>query len=449
FVTTIYRARRLGYLSLYPAIRFLLLELLYKLDQTNNSENSNSKEFQSPHSSFTCKMENTSTSLFKVKNIEKLNGNNFLSWQRSMIATLGMRNLESFLEETTIEDKEDGGIKRQHQTVYYFIIGHLDSENYNKFVVDEDKHPGRLWKTIKEHYASTSAENVATHFGKLFRIKFPSSSSGLSEAISSFHSTLKLLHPLSPQLFMGDIMPQVLAFYVLRILPKPCRHVSTAVFHAIKVSTKIPTVEEVFREVELHIVCCVDNGDESNLALKVSAKPKRQLCSKGKHNPLAPRLEQECFQLYPEKCDAYHRRCNNHEVGTALSVCNLASSLSILDIGTSNTITPFKQLFLQTRSSEGKLLAANGSDIDVLAEGTFQIATTEGSLKISNALLVPSATSTLIAMGPFLNEGAVLRGYTGGADLFNKEGKLLLKTRFVNNILVIDTAKVNSTNTVS
>ncbi|MBW0478477.1 hypothetical protein O181_018192 [Austropuccinia psidii MF-1] len=87
--------------------------------------------------------------------------------------------------------------------------------------------------------------------------------------------------------------------------------------------------------------------------------------------------------------------------------------------------------------------------MDVLAEGTFQVATTEGNLKISNSLLVPSATSTLTVMGPFLNEGAVLRGYTGGADLFNKEGKLLLKSWLVNKILVIDAAKVNSTNMVS
>ncbi|MBW0468234.1 hypothetical protein O181_007949 [Austropuccinia psidii MF-1] len=244
-------------------------------------------------------------------------------------------------------------------------------------------------------------------------------------------------------------MPQLLAFYVLHMLPEPGRHVYTAVFHAIKVLTKIPTVDEVFREVELDIVCRVDNEDESNLALKVSEKPKRQLCSKGKHNPLAPHSEQECFQLYPEKRDAYHRRCNNHKVGTALTVCNLVSSLPTLDSGTPNTITPFKQLFLKTRASEEKLLAANGSNMDFLAKGTFQVATTEGNLKISNALLFPSTASTLIVMGPFLNEGAVLRGYTGGADLFNKEGKLLLKTQLLNNILVIDTARVKSTNTVS
>ncbi|MBW0561768.1 hypothetical protein O181_101483 [Austropuccinia psidii MF-1] len=365
-----------------------------------------------------------------------------------MVATLGMRNLESFLEETVIEEKEDSAINRQRQTVYYFIIGHLDSENYDKFVVDEDKHPGRLWRTIKEHYASTSAENISTHFGKLFSIKFPSSSSGLSEAISSFRSTLKLLCSLSPQLFTGDIMPQVLAFYVLRMLPEPCCHVSTAVFHSIKVSTKIPTVEEVFKEVELDIVRCVDAEEESNLALKVSEKPKRQLCSKGKHNPLAPHLEQECFQLFPEKRNAHHKRRNNHEIGMALGVCNLASNILILNSGTSNTITPFKQLFVKTWASKEKLQAVNGSDMGVMAQGTCQIKTSKGNLNVPNALLVPSATSTLVAMVPFINEGAVLQGFPGGANLFCKEEKLLLKTRLVNNILVIDTEQLNSTNAV-
>ncbi|MBW0571599.1 hypothetical protein O181_111314 [Austropuccinia psidii MF-1] len=367
-------------------------------------------------------MENTSTSLFEVKNIEKLNSNNFLSWQQSMVATLGMRSLESFLEETVIEEKEDSGIKRQRQTVYYFLIGHLDSENYDKFVVDEDKNPERLWRNIKEHYASTSAENIGTHFGKLFNIKFPSSSSGLSEAISSFRSTLKLLCSLSPQLFTGDIMPQVLAFYVLQMLPEPCCHISTAVFHSIKVSTKIPTVEEVFKEVELDIVCHVDTEEELNLALKVSTKSKQQLFSKGKHNPLAPHPEQEFFQLFPEKRDAYHKRRTNHEIGMALGVCNLASNLPIFDSGTSNTITPFKQLFVKTWASEEKLQAANGSNMCVMAEGTCQIKTSKGSLNIPNALLVPLATSTLVAMGPFLNKGAVLRGFPGGANLFCKEG---------------------------
>ncbi|MBW0463410.1 hypothetical protein O181_003125 [Austropuccinia psidii MF-1] len=253
-------------------------------------------------------MENHSATLSDIKNIDKLGSTNYFSWKRSVVAALGMRNLEGLLEKDSLKENDNENIKRQRQIVYYFIIGHLDAENYDKFVVDEDKDPASLWYTIKEHYASTSAENIATHFAKLFSIKFPSSCTGLSEAISSFRSTLKLLRSLSPQLFSANIMPQVLAFYILRMLPETCRHVSTAVFHSIKVSTKIPTVEEVFKEVELDIIRRAEMEEDENFSLKVASKPKRQLCLKGKHNPLAPHPESECFQLFPEKQVAYHRR---------------------------------------------------------------------------------------------------------------------------------------------
>ncbi|MBW0500921.1 hypothetical protein O181_040636 [Austropuccinia psidii MF-1] len=133
----------------------------------------------------------------------------------------------------------------------------------------------------------------------------------------------------------------------------------------------------------------------------------------------------------------------------ALGVCNLSLGLSILDSGTSNTINPFKQLFVKTWASKEKLQAANGSNMCVTAKSTFRIKTSEGSLNIPNSLLAPSATSTLVAMGPFLNEGAVLRGYPGGANLFCKKGKLLLKAQLINNILVIDTEKIDSTNAIS
>ncbi|MBW0461206.1 hypothetical protein O181_000921 [Austropuccinia psidii MF-1] len=101
----------------------------------------------------------------------------------------------------------------------------------------------------------------------------------------------------------------------------------------------------------------------------------------------------------------------------ALGVCNLASDLPILDSGTSNTITPFKQLFDKTWEYEEKLQAANSSNMCVTAVGTFWIKTSEGSLTIPNALLVPSATSTLVAMGPFLNEGQFSEDILGGKPI--------------------------------
>ncbi|MBW0524306.1 hypothetical protein O181_064021 [Austropuccinia psidii MF-1] len=306
-------------------------------------------------------MENHSATLSEVKNIDKLSSTNYFSGQRCMVASLGMRNLEGLLEKDSLKENDDESIKRQRQIVYYFIIGHLDAENYDKFAVDENRDPASLWNSIKEHYASTSAENIATHFGKLFSIKFPSSFAGLSEAISSFRSTLKLLCSLSPQLFSANIMPQ----------------------------------------------------------------------------------------LFAEKRDAYHRRRNNQEFGVALSVCNLTFGLPVLDSGTSNTIAPGQGSFMKTWPTSEQLQTANGSDMKVEAEGVLRAKARKGALIVKDALLVPSATSTLVAMGPFLQKGAVLRGHPGGADLFDKDGRLILETQLVNNILVRKSSPSNSVSSIS
>ncbi|MBW0461123.1 hypothetical protein O181_000838 [Austropuccinia psidii MF-1] len=302
--------------------------------------------------------------------------------------------------------------------VYYFIVRHLDDEKYDKFLSKDENEPVTLWKNIKDNYASSSSENIASSFGKLFSIKFPSSSSSLSESISLFRSTLKLLHTLSPTLFTGDIMPQV--------------------------STKIPTVEEVFEEVKLDIIQRSSSEEDDNVALKFGTKTKKELCHKGKHNPLLNHSESECFQLHPEKHEAYHKRRNNHltpGMGVSLAACNSSGHLSnqpILDSGCSNTIAPTNRGFLNTTRSKETLLAANGNSMEVVSEGTLFLKTSIGNLSIQNALVVPSVSCMLVSLGPYLNNGATLKGYKGGANLYNKHGKLIFTTKIVNNVLLIN-----------
>ncbi|MBW0516785.1 hypothetical protein O181_056500 [Austropuccinia psidii MF-1] len=240
-------------------------------------------------------------------------------------------------------------------------------------------------------------------------------------------------------------MVQVLAFYVLRLLPETCRHVSTAVFHSIKVSAKIPTVEELFKEIKLDILRQSGTDEQTSLALQLRFKPKKKLCHKGKHNPLANHSESNCFQLFPEKREAYHRRRNNKSqpvVGSALAVCNNVNSVSnkpVLDSGCSNTIAPTSDLFSNISPSKEILLAANGSDMKVTSEGTFHLNTTTWKILIPNSLVVPLASSVLVSLGPFINKGATLKGFKGGSNLFDRNGSLILSTKIVNNVLLINT----------
>ncbi|MBW0557404.1 hypothetical protein O181_097119 [Austropuccinia psidii MF-1] len=346
------------------------------------------------------------SSLSDIRGLEKLSSSNFFTWQRGIVSSLGMRNLRDMLLEPPSSVKIDPIYLKKKEMVYYFIVGHLDDENYDTFVSDEDEEPYQLWNSIKEHYASSSGENIASKFGKLFSIKFPPSSSALSKAMSSFCSTLKLLRGLSPSLFAAEIMVQVLAFFVLRLLPETCRQVSTAVFHSIKVSAKLPTVEESFKEIQLNILRRSGIDEQTSLALQLRSKPKKELCHKGKHNPLANHSESNCFQLFPEKRETYHHRSNDKSqpvVGSALGVCNNVTSVlnkPVLDSGCSNTIAPTSDLFSNISPSKEILFAAN------------------------------ALFSTMVPL---------LKGFKGCSNLFDQNGNLILSTKIVNNVLLIDT----------
>ncbi|MBW0499223.1 hypothetical protein O181_038938 [Austropuccinia psidii MF-1] len=84
------------------------------------------------------------------------------------------------------------------------------------------------------------------------------------------------------------------------MFPETCKHVSIEVFHSIKVSTQIPTVKEVFKEVELNIIQRSSSEEDDNVALKVGTETKKSICHRGKHNPLSNNSEIEYFKLYPE-----------------------------------------------------------------------------------------------------------------------------------------------------
>ncbi|MBW0487863.1 hypothetical protein O181_027578 [Austropuccinia psidii MF-1] len=116
---------------------------------------------------------NSHISLFEIKNFEKLTSLNFITWQSGKISSLGMRNLKEYLAMDYDTIRTGNPDPKQKQTVYFFLVSDLDSESYDKFVIEDNEDLKLIWKSIDEYYASTSAKNISSHFGKRFRIKFP------------------------------------------------------------------------------------------------------------------------------------------------------------------------------------------------------------------------------------------------------------------------------------
>ncbi|MBW0474953.1 hypothetical protein O181_014668 [Austropuccinia psidii MF-1] len=212
-----------------------------------------------------------------------------------------MRNLKGSLYDDSSTMKSDPIKLKQSEMVYYFIVGHLDDENYDKFVSEDENDPVTLWKNIKDYYASSSAENIAS----------------VEERETT--SCLDVFRPIGPW-------------------------------------------------------------------------RKRQ-------------LPENDFEL------------NNHltpGTGIALAACNSSGYLSnqpILDSGCSNTIAPTNRDFLNTKHSKETLLASNGNRMEVVSEGMLCLKTSIGNLLIQKSLVIASVSSTLVSLGPYLNNGATLKGY--------------------------------------
>ncbi|MBW0503103.1 hypothetical protein O181_042818 [Austropuccinia psidii MF-1] len=74
----------------------------------------------------------------------------------------------------------------------------------------------------------------------------------------------------------------------------------------------------------------------------------------------------------------------------------------------------------------------------VTSEGSFHLNTASGKISIPNSLVWPLESSILVSLGPFLNNGATLKGFKAGANLFHQNGNLILSTKIVSNVLLID-----------
>ncbi|MBW0489442.1 hypothetical protein O181_029157 [Austropuccinia psidii MF-1] len=79
----------------------------------------------------------------------------------------------------------------------------------------------------------------------------------------------------------------------------------------------------------------------------------------------------------------------------------------------------------------------------VTLEGTLHLYTTTGKRLIPNSLIVPSASSVLVSLSPFVNNGATLKGFKGDANLSNQHGNLILTTEILKNILILKTPPLN------
>ncbi|MBW0462242.1 hypothetical protein O181_001957 [Austropuccinia psidii MF-1] len=161
---------------------------------------------------------------------------------------------------------------------------------------------------------------------------------------------------------------------------------------------------------------------------------------------MAPHQESECFQLYPEKKEAFFSRLKKKKEeekssephAYAIYSASIGDNSAILDSGA--LFLPFKnaEKFIYLRKTNIQLQLADGKTIMAEALGTAVVLSDSGfSIHLKNSLIVPSITSPLIALSPFLKKNCCLKGEGNVAKFYSEKGKLLFNGKIMDNIITI------------
>ncbi|OAV85226.1 hypothetical protein PTTG_11157 [Puccinia triticina 1-1 BBBD Race 1] len=105
---------------------------------------------------------------------DKLNKDNFSSWQWAMITTLGFKGLDDYiLIDQTGEMKKKPEYNQLNKMTTNFIRMHLTTDNLERFVSDVRVFNAKaLWDAIEAHFMAKTMENAASAMDKYFDIQF-------------------------------------------------------------------------------------------------------------------------------------------------------------------------------------------------------------------------------------------------------------------------------------
>ncbi|MBW0563252.1 hypothetical protein O181_102967 [Austropuccinia psidii MF-1] len=198
------------------------------------------------------------------------------------------------------------------------------------------------------------------------------------------------------------------------------------IYQSTEISGSIPTLDKVLSEIEISL----------------SWKNEQ---SKGKHNPTAPHSEEHCFELHPEKLEAFRARKIGREKAKdsspkifATYSASAISSSTILDSGASYSMFKDSSHFVLVKGTQISLSLADGSSIAASGIGTEIILSNDRQPNyLQNSLVIPSISMPLIALGPFLKKNCFLISQGDGVELVSSNGETLLTGSLTDRVVCV------------
>ncbi|MBW0505721.1 hypothetical protein O181_045436 [Austropuccinia psidii MF-1] len=249
------------------------------------------------------------------------------------------------------------------------------------------------------------------------------------------------------------------AFNLLGTVPSSLAFGKNNLYQELKLSKKVPTIERVLSEVKLSLARDQEVPAPDALALHIG---KRVMCKNGKHSPNASHSADKCFQLHPHLLKEFQERKNCEKIkkenkeeenniddtghhprvycirDSSGKVNIIREDHFILDSGESHSLFKSSERFVSFTETRAALQQADKTMINAEGFGTAAITAADGSIvHLKNSLIVPSITTPLISLSPFLRKGCSLSGKGSKIQLCDENGLTILEGSILNNSIAI------------
>ncbi|MBW0510859.1 hypothetical protein O181_050574 [Austropuccinia psidii MF-1] len=139
--------------------------------------------------------------------------------------------------------------------------------------------------------------------------------------------------------------------------------------------------------------------------------------------------------------DKKDSRSDSPQIFVAFSK-GIAEDHAILDSGESSSLFKTSKRFFTYHPTNLPLFLADGSCVHAVVMGTAVIVSETGRIiHLKNSLVIPSISSSLIALLTFLKKQCTLIGRGSAADLVDLAGKIIFKGAFINNTVSVNLSK--------
>ncbi|KNZ54966.1 hypothetical protein VP01_2805g4 [Puccinia sorghi] len=374
-----------------------------------------------------------------IETIPQLTEENHSIWKDKMTALLKLRGVLQTLDDTTLALGESDNAE-----LVMLLLSKMDSVTHNNVITADNRDSAqKIWRSIKDRFASSQSSNRARIFNDFLYVKFQ------EDSVESFVTDIKVA--IKKLVDVGIELPQdILAYLVLFKFPNSLQTLKRQIMHSDKEldvefvcnhliqfnnESRAESSQEKGLPTEAALFSSKNKVHSKNRASDKSGNQQSssKRCRDGYHNPKQDgnHSSDNCWHLHPEvapewwtesqaqwKATQTQLRANKEKSKENYFISLLTLWIDsgdpknriILDSGASAHIFNDERFFESLQLGEFDFIKTGkqGATLPIKGKGSVLLKWGDRVIRLENCLFVPAIVINLISAGELDSKGCTL-----------------------------------------